>query len=78
MKYPTFGVFTLEIFTRKAGLALFDEIEGHQCWMANFYMVFEETIKSYININYDDIPDNLFGMGPKLLTAAIATYLTSW
>jgi hypothetical protein len=42
--------------------------------MANFYMVLEEIIKSYINIKYDDNTENLFEMGPPFLVAAVAIY----
>ena len=78
MKYPTFGQFSPEIFTRKAGLALFTQPHGHQDWMANFFIRFEEIVGRYVVINYNDHPDNLFAMGPKILIAALTAYMAKW
>lgn len=63
MRYPEFGQFNLEIFSPEAALALFEDTEGHQSWMTNFYMVFEDEIKRQINISYVDSAENLFGTG---------------
>jgi hypothetical protein len=73
MKHPKFEQFNLEIFTREGGLVLFGEIESHHNWMVNFFMVFEEKVQGLININCDLSAEELFGLGPKLLMAAVGT-----
>jgi hypothetical protein len=78
MKYPTLGQFNVEVFTRKAGIALFSGPESHHDWMTNFFMVFEEMINRYITIKYNDTDDNLFGMGPKILVAAVGAFSAKW
>jgi len=78
MKYPKFAQYSVEIFTRKAGLALFNQPDGHHDWMTNFFIRFEEVVGHFIWINYYDNPDNLFGMGPKILIAALSAYCAKW
>jgi hypothetical protein len=46
--------------------------------MTNFFMVFEEMINRYITIKYNDTDDNLFGMGPKILVAAVGAFSAKW
>ncbi|PMD53894.1 uncharacterized protein K444DRAFT_634706 [Hyaloscypha bicolor E] len=41
-------------------------------------MVFEEMINRYITIKYNDTDDNLFGMGPKILVAAVGAFSAKW
>ena len=78
MKYPKFATYKPEIFTRNAGLALYRNPHAHQEWMANFFMRFEEMVDRYITINYNDQPENLFGMGPRILIAALSAYMVKW